>query len=72
MAISVEDLVVIVSTQKAMDELYQIMKSRYQIKRFGIPKRYLGWHFHYEEDGSIEISRRMLIDKMLHVANVTN
>lgn len=70
MAVAVDDFLVTASNAKVMDEFYHVMKAKYDIKRLGRPRRYLGWHFHYAEDGSIALSQRGLIDKTLQDADM--
>lgn len=71
-AIAIDDFLVTAQNNRAMDEFYNVMKTRYNIKRLGRPRRYLGWHCHYKKDGSIALSQRLLIDQTLQHANMIN
>lgn len=71
-AVTVDDFLATASTMEAMNEFYKIMTSKYNIKRLGTPKRYLGWHFHHGPAGSIAISKRLLIDETLQDGNRVN
>lgn len=64
-AVGVDDLLVKASSNAAIDEFHDGMKLKYSIKRLEIPKIFLGWFFHYKKDGTIALSKRLLIDKTL-------
>lgn len=53
-----------------MNEFYDAMKQKYDVKRLGRPKRYLLWHCHYYKDGSMELSQRLEVDKTLQHATM--
>lgn len=53
-----------------MEEFADIMNRRYDIKRLGRPKRYLGCNCHYHEDSSMALSQRIHIDKALQDAEM--
>lgn len=65
MAVAVDNFLATSSTLKSMDELYDLIKTKYNIKTLERPKRYLRWHFHYK-DGGIALSQNFLIDNTLH------
>lgn len=71
-AIAIDDFLFAAETKEAMDEFFQTMKERYDIKLLGRPTRYLGCHCHYEQDGSMALSQRLLIDKTLKHAGMLN
>lgn len=64
-AIAVDDFLAAASTKAAMDEFYHFLNARYAVKRLGRPARYLGWYFHYSENGDVKLSQRLLIDQTL-------
>lgn len=64
-AIAVDDFLVAAQTPATMDEFDEALKMKYNIKRLGKPRRYLGWHFNYGKDGSIALNQRLLIDQTL-------
>lgn len=69
-AIAVDDFLVTAETNEAMDQFTQALKVKYDIKRLGRPQRYLARHCHYEEDGSVALSQRLLIDQALTHAGI--
>lgn len=71
-AISVDDFLATASTKESMDELYKIMKAKYDIKLFGRPKRFLGRYFRYSADGTFALSQRLLIDQTIADANMVH
>lgn len=71
-AIAVDDFLVAVEMPEAMDAFDKALRAKYKIKRLGRPQRYLGWHFHYQDDGSVELSQRLLIDQTLNDAGLIN
>lgn len=46
-AVAIDDFLVASENIEAMNEFYNKMSTKYNIKRLGRPTRYLGWHFHY-------------------------
>lgn len=72
-AIALDNFLVTASTTKAIYDFQNVMKRKYQIKRLGKPKRFLGWYFQYNNDGAVSITQELLSDKtradvgMLHV-----
>lgn len=50
-AVAIDDFIVAAETEAAMNEFYEAMKERYDIKRLGKPSRYLRWHCHYCDNG---------------------
>lgn len=70
-AVTVDDLLGTAPNKAAMKEFHTKMAQKYNIKRLGRPSRYLGWHFHYTDNG-IELSQRLMIDKTLHDADMIN
>lgn len=65
MVIAVDDFLAAASTPAAMDELYHFLSKKYRVKRLGRPTRYLGWYFHYDHNGDIGLSQKILVDKTL-------
>lgn len=65
MAVAVDDFLAAASIMKAIDDFYDVVKTKFDIKLLGRPRRYLGRHFHYHKDGNIALSQRLLIDKTL-------
>lgn len=59
-----DDFLSTASTKEAMNNFYEAISKKYEIKRLCRPRRFLGSHFHYGEDGSIALSQRLLIDKI--------
>lgn len=69
-AIAVHDFLATASTQEAMDEFYEFLNARYDVKRLGKPTRYLGWYFQYRKNGDIALSKQLLIDQTLAEAGM--
>lgn len=69
-AFAMDEFLVTAEKLTTRNEFYNIMSTKYDIKRLGKPKRYLGWHFHHAEDGSIALSQRLLMYKTLQDAGL--
>lgn len=67
-AIAIDDFLVAAENQTAMDEFYNTMQKRYDIKRLGWPNRYLGWLCHYDGNGGVSLCQILLTDKTLKEA----
>lgn len=68
--VAVNYFLVTAENAEEMEEFTAALKMKYDIKRLGRPKRYLGWHCHYEPNGSIALSQRLLIDQALNHAGM--
>lgn len=51
-AVAIDNFLATESSQQAMGDLYDSMATRYKIELLGRARRYLGWHFHYNNNGS--------------------
>lgn len=51
MAVAVDVFLATASTMAAIVKLYSLLKKKYKVNQLGLPKRYLGWHFHYKKRG---------------------
>lgn len=52
--ITVDDFLVVDSTQAPIDELYNMLNRKYTFKRLGKPTQFLGWKVTNADDGSIK------------------
>lgn len=71
-AVAIDDFLVAAENHKEMNDFYDMMRTKYNIKRLGMPTRYLGWHFHYAANGSIALIQRLLVYKTLQEADMLN
>lgn len=66
--IAVDDFLVAAETPKAMDELEKALHAKYNIKHLDRPHCYLGLNLNYEQNGSVALSKLLLIDQKLQDA----
>lgn len=70
--IAFDDFLATSSTTASMDDFHRLILNKYDIKRLGEPKRFLGWFFHHKKDGTIALNQWLLIDKTLSDANMVH
>lgn len=61
--IAVDDFLVTASAKEEMGEFYTLMLNKYNTKRMGRPKRFLGWIFQYKKDVTIALLQMQVIFK---------
>ena len=62
---TIDDFLVVATTQSLIDELYIQLSRKYLIKRLGAPSRFLNWTIKYHKNGSVHISQPDAIDAIL-------